>query len=376
MRYLEEYIRKDLSKKMVLLGGPRQTGKTTLAKAILDKEGVGAYFNWDRDRDRRNILNETWTNEETLLVFDELHKYKRWKNWLKGVFDTEKDKHRILVTGSARLDVYKKGGDSLMGRYHYWRLHPFSLSEIPQGISPKDAFQRLMQVGGFPEPFLDNSEREARRWRRERQERILKDDVRDLEYLREIQTLGLLVELLRTRVGTPVVVSNLAKDLQVSPITVAKWIGVLERMYLLFTVKAYSKKISRALQKPFKVFFFDNADVEGDEGVRFENLVATHLLKKIHFLEDRDGFSYDLRYIRDREKREVDFVILKNHTIEALLEVKFSDKNISKSLVYYSERLRPKVSLQIVAELKDSFSKGNLKVVTPLDVLTTLEAWN
>ena len=164
MRYLSPYILKDLKKKKVFVGGPRQVGKTTLAKTILaESYPEGRYFNWDYDEDRRDIVRKRWPDEDTLLVFDELHKYPRWKSWLKGIYDVSHQQHSFLVTGSARLDVYRRGGDSLMGRYHYWRLHPFTLDECPAGITPKDAYRRLMTVGGFPEPFLDGDETEARR---------------------------------------------------------------------------------------------------------------------------------------------------------------------------------------------------------------------
>ncbi|MBI4125486.1 MAG: AAA family ATPase, partial [Deltaproteobacteria bacterium] len=198
-RYLHPFVCKDLAKKMVFIGGPRQTGKTTLAEHILQDfpyppQKKGRYFNWDVDEDRRLILEKSWGDDEALVVFDELHKFRRWKNWIKGVYDSEHKERRFLVTGSARLDVYRRGGDSLLGRYHYWRLHPFNLSEIPAGISPPEAFKRLMTVGGFPEPFLDNNEQEARRWRKERFDRILKDDIRDLEPLRDLSTLNLFVD--------------------------------------------------------------------------------------------------------------------------------------------------------------------------------------
>ena len=194
MRYLQEYILNDLQKKMVFLGGPRQVGKTTLAEQVLKLyKNKGVYFNWDFDEDRKNILALKWADRDQLIIFDELHKYKRWKNWLKGVYDKQKDKHHFFVTGSARLDVFRQGGDSLLGRYHYWRLHPFTLSELPPKISKGEALKRLMSVGGFPEPFLDGDETQARRWRRERYDRILKDDVRDLEPVQDIQTLSLFV---------------------------------------------------------------------------------------------------------------------------------------------------------------------------------------
>lgn len=371
MRYLFSHIQKDLKKKMVFIGGPRQCGKTTLAKALL-KESAGAYLNWDYDDDKAAILKQAWRDSDRLLVFDELHKFPRWKNWIKGLYDVQKDLHQFLVTGSARLDVYRRGGDSLLGRYHYWRLHPFSLSEIPEGISKEDAFERLMTVGGFPEPFLDNNEQEARRWRRERFERVLKDDVRDLEPIRDIQTLSLFLEQLRTRVGGQVILSNIAEDLQISPKTAKRWLEILEKMYLVFAVYPYTKNLPRATQKPPKVYFFDNADVIGDEGARFENLVATHLLKAIQFREDSEGYRYELRYIRDKEKREVDFVILKEGIIQELIEVKYADTEAAPSLEYYANKLNPPKATQIVARIKRPYSKGRLTVESPFETLDRL----
>lgn len=300
------------------------------------------------------------------LVFDELHKFPRWKTWIKGIYDVSHNMHSFLVTGSARLDIYRRGGDSLIGRYHYWRLHPFTLDEIPNGISPKDAFDRLMTVGGFPEPFLEKDERTARRWRRERFDRVLREDIRDLESIRNIQLLGMFLDALRHRVGGKVVLSNMAGDLQVSPKTAKSWLEVLERMYLVFTVLPFTKSLSRAVLKPPKVYFFDNADVLGDEGARFENLVATSLLKRLNYLEDRDGYRYELRYIRDKEGREVDFAIIKEGDLEELIEVKYSYESISKSLLYYTSRLNPKRATQLVVTLKRPFDKGGIKVTDPI----------
>ena len=355
---------------MVFLGGPRQCGKTTLAQTLLKQSSSGRYFNWDLDEDRRSILAKQWASTDSLLVFDELHKYPKWKNWIKGIYDTQKDQHQMLVTGSARLDLYRKGGDSLLGRYHYWRLHPFTLSEIPKGISKKDAFNRLMSVGGFPEPFLENDETSARRWRRERFDRIIRDDIRDLEPIRDLQTLSLFVDLLRSRVGSPVVLSNLAEDLQKSPATLKHWLEVLEKMYVVFSVRPYTKKLPRAIQKAPKVYFYDNADVIGDEVAKFENLVATSLLKKIQFLEDSQGYRYQLHYIRDKEGHEVDFAITKENTLEELIEVKWSDPVISKSLNYFSEKLKPTQSIQLVANIKNVYSKGKIEVVRAMDYLS------
>ena len=368
MRYITPYILDDLNKKMVFVGGPRQVGKTTLAKAVLSKNfPEGRYLNWDYDEDRQDILQKKWSVENNLLVFDELHKFPRWKAWIKGIYDVSHEVHSFLITGSARLDVYRRGGDSLMGRYHYWRLHPFTLDEIPNGISPEDTFKRLMTVGGFPEPFLDGNERNARRWRRERFDRVLREDVRDLEQIRNIQLLGMFLDMLRYRVGGLITISNMASDLQVSPKTAKSWLEVLERMYLVFSVRPYTKSLPRAVLKPPKVYFFDNGDVLGDEGARFENLVAASLLKRLHFLEDRDGYRYELRYIRDKEGREVDFAVIKEGRLIELIEAKHSDENISKHLLYYAKRLKPEKVTQIVAKLRRPYYKGQIKVVDPIN---------
>ncbi|MBP9707425.1 MAG: ATP-binding protein [Oligoflexales bacterium] len=351
MRYLNKNLFKDLKKKMVFVGGPRQCGKTTLAKDILSQLD-GEYLNWDNDEHRRRIVKKQFSPNAPLIVFDELHKMPRWKTWIKGLYDTKTQHQNYLVTGSARLDIYRRGGDSLLGRYHYWRLHPFTLDEHAGQFSSAEALERLMSVGGFPEPFLEGDPQQAARWRRERYDRILRDDLRDLENLRMIGSLYQLVELLRARVSSSIVISNLAEDLQVAPKTVNFWLEILERMYLLFIVRPYTGKLSRTVQRPPRVYFYDNMDVNNPEdkllGARFENLVATHLLKRINYQEDATGDRYQLHYLRDKEKREVDFVITKNNKVEELIEVKYSDTSPSPSLLYYNERLKPEKSTQLV----------------------------
>ena len=373
MRYLAPWITEDIKKKMVFIGGPRQCGKTTLAQSLMRDFSNSVYLNWDDEKQKKLILNRRWSSENKLIILDELHKFKRWKSWIKGVYDTEKTEHSILITGSARLDVYRKGGDSLLGRYFYWRLHPFTLSEKPEDITLEETFKRLMQVGGFPEPFLAGNEKNARRWRRDRLDRIVQDDIRDLENIRDIRTLELLVDLLKTRVGSLVVIKNLAEDLQVSQPTVKHWLEVLERMYYIFLVYPHSDNLPRAILKPPKVYFYDNADVEGDEGARFENLVATHLLKSIHFLEDRDGYRYQLRYLRDKEGREVDFVLLRDKKICELIEVKWSDTDISPSLKYYQKKLNPPQATQIVGLTTETYDKDNIRVLPAISSLSQLE---
>ena len=366
-RYIEHLIKEDLRSKMVFIAGPRQSGKTTVARAILQNTTDGVYFNLDNDSDRRAVFKQQWGDQKDLVVFDELHKYGRWKRWLKGVFDTRPDNQTYLVTGSARLDVYRRGGDSMLGRYHLWRLHPFSLSELPRSVSRHDAVMRLMTLGGFPELLLSENERTARRLRRERLERVFREDIRDLENIRNLSLVQTFLEALRSRVGSPVVLANLAGDLEISPVTAKRWLELLERMYVVFTVWPLSKGLPRAVRKPPKVYFYDTGDVLGDEGARAENLAACELKKLAEFREDSEGYRVDLRYIRDKEGREVDFAWVEEGKLLELVEVKLSDDSTHKPLLYYAERLKPDKATQIVFNLKRSFSKGNLRVLSPLE---------
>lgn len=366
-RYLTPYIIKDLRKKMVFIGGPRQVGKTTLSRALNTVFPDLIYLNWDADEHKHIIQKQQWLDETTLVIFDELHKYARWKQWIKGVYDLKPAHQQYLVTGSARLDVYKRGGDSLLGRYHYWRLHPFTLDELPIDISKTDAYHRLLTVGGFPEPFLQNDEREAKRWRTERFHRILREDVRDLERIQELSLLGLMIDALRERVSGIITYANIAHDLQISPHTVKKWLALIERMYIAFSITPYTKKVLRSVQKAPKVYFYDNADCLDDKSARLENLVATHLLKRLQFREDYFGERCQLQYIRDRDGREVDFVTIIDKKIIDLIEVKLSDDEPSTALKYYREKLAPQNTVQIVGNLKRSFDVKGIRVTNPID---------
>lgn len=366
-RYLAPYIKADLLKKMVFIGGPRQVGKTTLSKSIcVGQLSNFEYFNWDNAEHRRAIQKKQWREDASLVIFDELHKLSRWKQWIKGIYDLKPINQQYIVTGSARLDVYKRGGDSLLGRYHYWRLHPLTLDELPVDISAEEGLERLLNVGGFPETFLENDIRESRRWRRERFDRIVREDIRDLEGVRDIQALSLFIDSLRERVGSQVTLSNIAQELQVSPKTTKSWLSIVEKTYLAFPIFPYTKKIPRAIQKPPKVYFYDNADCEDCPGVRLENLVATHLLKRLHFIEDYHGFRCKLHYIRDKDGREVDFVTTIDGKVDELIEVKLSDTEISKNLKYYKMKLSPKTTTQIVGNCKRTFDSDGIKVCDPI----------
>ncbi len=353
---------------MVFIGGPRQVGKTDLSKRLCQNEfSKSEYFNWDFDEDRQAILKKHWKSDSDVVIFDEIHKYPRWKQWIKGVYDVKPANQEYLVTGSARLDVYRRGGDSLMGRYHYWRLHPFTIDELPPGMNKSEGFELLLAIGGFPEPFLMGDEREARRWRRERFDRILKEDVRDLEHIRNIQLLTLYVDALRERVGGLITLSNIAQDLQISPKTAKSWLQLIEKMYIGFAIYPFTKNVPRSIAKPPKVYFYDNGDVLNDGGARLENFVATTLLKRLHFIEDYHGYRCSLHYIRDKDGREVDFVTIVNNVVMDLIEVKTTDSGISSALKYYTNMLKPQRTIQLVANLNRAYDKDNIRVMNPID---------
>ena len=371
-RYCEQYIADDLKKKMVFLGGPRQVGKTTLSKNICqNNSGKHLYLNWDITEDQQTIIKKQWLSNNNLIIFDELHKYPLWKRWIKGVYDARPAEQQYLVTGSARLDVYKRGGDSLLGRYHYWRLHPFTIDEPLPNILVSEMYARLLTVGGFPEPFLNPDEREARRWRHERFARILQEDVRDLENIKNIQLLSLFSDALRARVGGLITLSNLARDLEISPKTAKTWLASIEKMYIAFAVYPLSRNVPRSILKPPKVYFFDNADVLNGDGAKLENLVATTLLKRLHFIEDNYGYRTSLHYIRDKDGREVDFAVLIDDKLEYLIEVKLNEDAVASGLKYYAEKLKPKNAVQIVGNLKTAYENNNILVINPCEFFTT-----
>jgi predicted AAA+ superfamily ATPase len=364
-RYIEAKVASDLQKKMVFIGGPRQVGKTYLAKELMKGWQDSLYLNYDNIQHRQRIRSQEWHPGNQLLVFDELHKMPKWKSWVKGIYDVEGDLHRILVTGSSRLDVYRKGGDSLLGRYHYWRLHPFSLDEYPENLSFENAVARLMEVGGFPEPFLTMDQRESSRWRKDRFDRVLTEDLRGLELVRDLASLQVLVDLLRERVSSTLASANLAADLEVSPKSVTRWIELLEKMYVCFSIYPYAaKNLTRSLSKPPKVYFYDNADVLGDQGARLENMVATSLLKRLHWLEDYEGRRCALHYLRDKDGRECDFLTVIDKKPDLCLEVKLQDKEISKHLKYYAERLKPRRAIQLVLKLDHPYQKDGIEVMS------------
>ena len=370
-RNLEDVIRKDLGDKIVLLSGPRQVGKTTLARSLFPQNSE--YFNIDNDEDRLLIRKNAWRRDCDLVIFDELHKLKNWKSWIKGVYDKEGVRPRLFVTGSARLDAYRRGGDSLAGRFYSYRLHPFSVAEVKEKHSADEALERILRFGGFPEQFLKASKTAAKRWRRSHADRILRDDLRDIASVRDIKGVATLVELLRQSVGSAISYDSLSRDLQVSPHTVKHWIGMLESLFILFVVTPYSRNIARSLLKQPKIYFYDTGFVKEDAGARFENAVACALLKRLHFIEDTAGEKCSLHYLRDKEKREVDFMTLRDGKPELLIETKLSKPEIFH-IQHFAGFLGKQVeALVLVKELKRELSLEGVKIKKASQWLQTLE---
>ena len=377
-RYLEDTLSEVCfqSGKMAFMSGARQCGKTTLAKRILRRYKGGRYYNWDEIKFRR-----LWTKNPSgiippaaqedarpLIVLDELHKAKSWKKNLKGVYDTLDMPCDILVTGSARLNIYRKGSDSLLGRYYHLRLHPFSLYEMLRrrsGIAAPDllpaVFDRSIQISGrakdylplllrfgpFPEPLLAGTDRTLNLWRRNRVERIIREDLRDLSRLPELSQVEMLASLLPERAANPLSITSLSEDLEVAYTTVRRWLQYLHELYYFFEVKPYSKSLSRSIKKEGKLYLWDWSEVE-NEASRFENLIASHLLKYCNYLTDTGEGDYDLRYLRNKEKKEIDFLLLKNNRPWLPVEVKLNQEKLSDNWKVFLPQINCPYALQVV----------------------------
>jgi hypothetical protein len=366
-RYLVPQVRQDLARKMVFIAGPRQVGKTTLA---LNLHGARAgYLNWDVAEHRERLLRGELPSSR-LWVFDELHKYRRWRNYLKGLYDGRRAGQRILVTGSGRLDLYRFGGESLQGRYHLLRLHPFSVGEL--GIRRSGDLRALLALGGFPEPFLGGSEIEARRWSREYRNRLIRDDVVSLERIHDLGHLELLMLRLPDLVGSPLSINALREDLQVSHKTVASWIAALERLYAVFLLPPLGAPRIRAVKKSQKHYHVDWSLVP-DDAARFENLVASHLLKWVHYRQDAFGEDVELRFFRDIDGREVDFVVVERRTPVMLVECKWGNDAVDRNLRYLKAKFPKADAWQVsAAGTRDFVSPEGIRVAPALALLTML----
>jgi predicted AAA+ superfamily ATPase len=362
-RYLFKPLVKDLGKKMVILTGPRQVGKTWLAKALMKEFKTPQYLNYDHAADAKIIEAQSWPLKSDLIILDEIHKRREWKRFVKGIFDTRHEKQALLLTGSARLETSRQSGESLAGRYFSIRLHPLSIRELQGTLSPEEALPLLNKLGGFPEPFLSGSETEASRWRNQYYTDLIREDILEFGRLQEVRSMRLLLELLRSRVGAPISYTSIARDLQVAPNTVRRYIDILEGLCIIFSIRPFHKNVARAILKEPKLYFYDSGFVQGGEGVQLENTCAVCLFKHVQFLQDIAGQDIDLHYIRTKDGKEVDFAISQKGRATQLIEVKLSDDRRSSSLTWMSKQLPEAEAIQLVQHLRREQQIGNISLV-------------
>ena len=348
-----DIIRKDLEKKIVFIVGPRQVGKTWLAKEIAKEFPKSVYLNYDNSAHREIIKKESWLPSTDLLILDEIHKMKGWKNYVKGVFDTRPSNMRILVTGSARLNAQRGVGDSLAGRFFAHHLMPFTLSEL-NATTYEGNLPRILERGGFPEPFLAPTNEDANRWRANYADSLLRQDVLDFENVSNWLAMRHVFDVLKLKVGSPISYSSIARDIGISPTTVKRYIAIFEALYMVFRVVPYSNKITRSILKEPKVYFYDHGFIEND-GARFENMVAVGLLKKALGHRDATGEEKTLAFLKTKEKKEVDFALVDHtNTLEHIIEAKISDDTVSKGLRYFVEKYKVPAT-QVVLNLKNEY---------------------
>jgi len=374
-RYLDERLRADLAQKMVFLTGPRQVGKTTLSRRLITQLG-GQYLNYDVAADRALMLHQRWSPQAPLLVLDEIHKMPSWKVWLKGVYDGKPEGQQLLVTGSARMDTFRQSGESLAGRFFGLRLHPISVREWCEqtGAAPDAALTHLLERGGFPEPCLAPDAQQAERWRRQYFDGLVRNDVLEFSRIQEVNTIRLFAQTLRSRVGSPLSLASMARDLAVSPATVKKYLEILEALYIVFVVRPWHANIARSVLQSPKVYFYDTGLVEGDEGVRFENLVATALLKHVQWQCDAQGKEASLHYLRTKDGAEVDFALSEKNQLVQLVECKLSDEKPHRALQRFARELAPARALQVVRNARHGHKVGDIDMTRAPEFLMGLAA--
>ena len=294
----------------------------------------------------------------------------KWKNYIKGVFDTKPDFQKIIVTGSARMEFLRQTGDSLAGRYFRHRLLPFSLAEISD-IYPT-TIEKFLERGGFPEPFLADNIADSDRWRMQYIDGLIRTDVLDFEKIHDFRAIQLVLELLRNRVGSPVSYNSIAEDVGIAPNTVKKYIQIFESLYIIFRITPYSKNIARSLIKEPKIYFFDTGMVKGDKGIKFENFIAVSLLKHVYAINDYEGKYAELKYFRTKDGEEVVFCIVIDNNPIKMIEVKFADKTLSKALIKFHEKYNIP-GIQLVHHLRQEREEKGIQIYKAFDFLKNLK---
>ena len=355
-REIQLILKKDLDKKIILLGGPRQCGKTTLAKHLMKN---AEYLNYDNDEDRIKIKKKQWDRSAELVIFDEIHKMPLWKRWLKGLYDTEGVNQKKIITGSSKMDIVKQMGDSLAGRHFTYTLLPFSPDELEQKFSAETIYKRMLKMGSFPEPFLENDEAFYKKWRNNHLDIILKQDLLGQEQVRDIEPIRLLIQILEERVGSTISYLNLARDLEKDAKTIKRWLLLLERLYVIFRVPPYSKKITRSVLKEGKYYFYDVGRIRGDEAQKLENIIALKLKTEIAKLESTQGCRGSLYFLRSRNGPEMDFYAEVEDYPSLMCEVKLSDNIVSKHFRFFSNFLPKARKVQLVRNLDKKFQNAD-----------------
>ena len=366
-------VARDLTKKMVILVGPRQSGKTSLSKQLAEHYKRPVYLNYDRAADQKIIHDESWLQEADLLILDEIHKYPQWKNKIKGIYDTKPAHMHLLITGSARLETFQHAGDSLAGRYFLHHLLPFTAMELHVLHEPID-LNKLLIHSGFPEPYLAETEIDVQRWRQMYVDSLLTIDALTLDPIQNYRALQTIFKLLCTKVGSPISYNSLAQDVGISPITVKKYIALLEALYIIFIITPHSNNIGRSLLKEPKIYFFDTGLIQDNKGAAFENLLALGLYTQMHHERDTLGLNTQLHYIRTKDQREVDFAFCRNEKVVQLIEAKYSDSELDKSLYYFSEKYSLP-AIQVVKDLKTERMASGIPIVRADHFLTHLDQY-
>ena len=359
-------------KSMVFIAGPRQAGKTTLSKLISLSFANNYYFNWDIAEHRTLFFSnpaffEGLKRKDSsipLIILDEIHKYKDWKNYLKGIYDQFHESYKFIVSGSGRLDIYQKGGDSLAGRYYMFHLFPFTIAELgrrnisieaflknPLYISMeyvkkhKEIWNALSNLSGFPEPYLSDRAATYKRWSNIYSHQLIREDIRDIVDIKSITDMETLYLLLPSKIGSPLSVQPLSNDLKASYNTVRNWLNVFERFFLIFSIPTWTEKITRAIQKEKKIYLWDIPRIK-EPSARFENMVALELYRAVSLWNDMGYGNFSLHFIKNKEKQEVDFLLANNREPFLLIEAKMTDERPSKSLLIFQRALNiPAVQL-------------------------------